>query len=110
MKTKEENIEIVRAACIAANSELVPNIRMFSFDGTSREIGLCDVLLAIAEMPKTSKLVVDDHGVFWDFSTLNSSVFQEHPFWWKLRRDNLEDQEPATLSFLATLLSETTNL
>lgn len=70
-----------------------------------REIRLADVLLAIQETPKVSKIVIDDYGVFWDFNTLSNSTLQERPFFWNLKQDDLSLQSPETLDFLATLLS-----
>ena len=105
------NLHIIREAVIKAQHEKEWETRLVRLptdqNGYSEieDIRLADVLLALQQTPKTSKLVVDDYGVFWDLNTLSNSTVQQKPFNWNLKNDDLTAQSPECLQFLAELLS-----
>lgn len=120
MKTKEENIRIVRAACVAANPEL-RKVRG-SFKGVEnveiRSPRLADVLEAMRASDKCRdgyysigsdggwyKCTLeypDGNKAIWNFRGIGGATG------WSFTEDDLTAQSEETLSFLATLLSETT--
>ena len=67
-------------------------------------IGIAEILRTIQKVPKSSKLVMDDYGVFWDMNNLQNSTLQEKSFSWDLEHDRLENQSLETLEFLWELL------
>lgn len=100
MKTKEENIEIVRAACVAANPTILKNdcrLCEGEYDG-ERPIRLADVLLAIRDNTGMNRPHVHINGEGLEIG---------HSRFWNCRKDDLTEQSEETLHFLATLLSET---
>jgi hypothetical protein len=98
MKTQEQKLADIRAACIKANSEIQDWCKKhdgktdgcFSCGMSSRPIRLADVLLAIPqiESPIETQLT---HRI--------QVVLR-----WNLRKDRLEDQSPETLDFIHSLL------
>lgn len=102
--TSQDNMKIVLATCMKANPDKDWGVEDRTDGMWKDSCRLADVLLAIQQIPKTSKLVVDDHGVFWDFNTLANSTLQEKSFFWDLKNDDLSKQSPETLEFLANLL------
>lgn len=89
----KENIEIIRTACIKAN----PN--KFEF-GVKKNIGLCDVLLAIGS---NSVLKINNLGGFsWFIDNEWKDIATPR---YNLLKDDLREQSEETISFLAGLLS-----
>lgn len=96
-------IEIIRAACIKTNPEIETRRIDFEDEDTGADtwiqddtIRLADVLLAIG----ANGFVVSGTGQFY---TGDPAKFgQPH---WNLRKDNLSEQSPETLTFLAGLLN-----
>jgi hypothetical protein len=64
-----------------------------------RPVRLSDVLLAIEEVPKSYKLVLDCGGRFWEMMKPSPSNML-----WNLRADDLEKQSEETISFLYELM------
>lgn len=117
-----KNLEIIRAACIEANPEIVEEHSVQCDMDTShgyvtphnelgcivRPIHLADVLLAIAS--NRIRLTTFVGGDAWFESYEESNVFTHEQSWkargvcWNLRLDDLTHQSPETLQFLADLL------
>ncbi len=110
--TNLQKIEVIRAKCIEANPEIKK--RRYAIGRgedfyTSKyilpTIHIADVLVAIQHTPKTSKLVIDDYGVFWDMNTLKNSTLQEKSFAWNLLKDDLTLQSEETINFIYDLIT-----
>lgn len=130
------NVQIVRGACIKANPEkdfviwacegcqtvygeyvngcpkcwdtglhLGQNLKKYQNRSvTAREcpIRLADVLLALAFTTKAGNIAISRQGFFFDFTKPNDLMFSE----WNLRKDDLLEQSPDCLEFLANLLKD----
>ena len=66
-------------------------------------ITLEGVLIALQKSPKTTKIVVDDYGVFWDLNTLRNSTIEGKGCGWRLRRP-LHEQPAKTIKFLNKII------
>ena len=86
--------DIVREACIKANPDIEVGEEIAEENGMMRPIRLADVLLAIREKMPLGNIPMG-HGT----SVLN--LMMQH---WNLRTDDLSQQSPETLKFLADLL------
>lgn len=102
MTDRENNLEIVRAACIQANPEIVELMDFRKggkqYPGLERELRLADVLVAMPNcyFEKSSRV----HGGGLLRLLIKDGGFLE----WNLRADNLEEQSDERVAFLAGLL------
>lgn len=68
------------------------------------DITLEDVLRAIQKSPKSSKIVVDDYGVFWNIATLeNSTTSVDTKFHWEMG-EPLHFQSEETIEWLNSII------
>lgn len=102
------NLEIIKAACIKANPEIVGRFsgRSMQDNSTKKDtIYLADVLVALG--PLEGSLGIDKDGLFiiptlpklggWEPARRTCPV-------WNIYKDSLEEQSEETLQFLADLL------
>jgi hypothetical protein len=119
----EQNIEIIRKACIEANPDIKSkyhvstgnNLRcslcgeLDNYDnagkcqnGVIRPIRLADILLAIAKFGDYYTIDVDGRFIFGkEWIKESNDVLA---LTWNLRKDSLTDQSEETITFLANLL------
>lgn len=112
--TREENLKTIRDACLLANPEIVEEHSLTSDMDNSRgyvlhqcltrDIHLSDVLLAIGktkcpEHGTFNHLALSTYGEFYNSYRQKAAVLAT----WNLRK-TLDDQEDATLQFLADVL------
>lgn len=110
--TKEQNLELIRDKCVAANSKLGVAEAVvqcgkrggLNIVSRSRPIRLCDVLLAIGG-GKTYYGVMDDGKVIHLSPRADSNAkYVLVDARWNFREDDLTKQSEETLVFLAELL------
>jgi hypothetical protein len=100
--TRQEQIDLIRAACIEANPSDTTLREQNSWQGLQikrshgRPIRLADVLLAMDRYARTEVCVGKD----------GSFCVGDGPkmAWWKLRKDDLTEQSDECVAFLAQLL------
>lgn len=113
--TRTENIEKVRAACIAANPEIEKGCQCFACREHSccsdlRPIRLADVLLAIGLSDDLTGGGIRGHGISSDgrFTKLFGDAGESGCNWleiaWNLRADRLDEQSDECVAFLGDLL------
>ena len=103
-KIREKVIEACPDVAGRNTSVTIPKPFSGLINYRDERIGIAEILRTIQQRPKTSKLVIDDYGVFWDMNTLQNSTLREKSFLWDLEHDRLEDQTPEVLKFLWKLL------
>ena len=107
--TRQEQLDLVRAACIEANPS-DPTLRdQNSGQGLQikrahgRPVRLADVLLAIERSDHDELYSVGEGGWFYQ-DTLQGDGYANMDVLWNLRKDDLTEQSDECVSFLAQLL------
>ena len=102
--TRQEQIDLIRPACLEANPTDSTQLDQHSWQGlqtkrkTGRPIRLADVLLAIPTLWVQPKTDVGNGTRFIHSGMANSGIS------WNLRRDDLAEQSDECVAFLANLL------
>lgn len=86
---RQEQLDLIRAACIEANVKILTRANKWHGIGGEDDIRLADVLLAINESKKRP------YGY---------DVLMEIVAYWNLRKDDLSEQSVECVAFLAGLL------
>lgn len=97
---REQNIEVIRKACIAANPEIMELkfgefVTSLGSGEDTRPIRLADVLLVIEGRFSEAEIITKDPY----YETFGDIISR-----WNLRKDSLTDQSDECLAFLANLL------
>lgn len=111
MRTKKENIEIIRKACVAANPQVgnydvcpcgMSDCQNFRDGRIDAPIRLADVLLAVPHLkPKDHRNIVRGQA-----ESVGNVGFMTVICEWNLRKDDLTEQSDECLTFLADLLTQ----
>lgn len=103
--TRQEQLDLIRAACIEANPSDTTLRDKNSWQGLQikreygRPVRLADVLLALPTLWVQPKTDVGNGTRSINSGMMNSGIS------WNLRRDDLAEQSDECVSFLAELLS-----
>lgn len=99
------NLEIIRAACIKAKGPIFGAATVSNQKAMER-ISLADVLLALCGVPTVQVSIrpKDRQFVIVNIGSLKTSSPQVVDAIWNLLLDDLAQQSPETLQFLADLL------
>ena len=103
MKTRQENLQIIRDACVAANPK--ERVIIGGVLEIITPIRLADVLLAVEGNDTRDLLRIDEYGVFWIGNSIEV-VRENHKIQYNLRTDDITLQSDECIEFIAGLLDK----